>query len=116
MTATKPSLPSSFRKFGCLLVLVAIALGSMNCTAIGIGVGAGVGAVRQPEKTPSHIAIIKTERDEFGRQEPVSEPMSVGGHILVGGIAGFMLDVAAIALLTHALGKADFECDGVAHC
>lgn len=116
MTATKQSISSLFSKFGFLFVLVVIALGSANCTAVGVGVGAGVGAVRQPAKTPTHITIIKTERDEFGTQEPVAEPMSVAGHAVVGGVAGLMLDVAAVALLTHALGNADFECEGVAHC
>ncbi len=55
MSANKRSMPSLFRKFGFLLVLVTIAFGSVNCTAVGMGVG--VGAVRQPQKTPSHITM-----------------------------------------------------------
>ena len=116
MTATQRTLPSLYSKFGALLILVAMALTSINCTAVGMGVGAGVGTVRQPTKAPTEITIIKTERDEFGRQEPVSEPMSVGGHMLVGGAAGFLVDVAMLALLNSALSNADFECEGVAHC
>jgi len=86
------------------LVLVLSLFGThAGCTIVGVGTGAVVGLIRQP---------APQKRGPNGEQKPVSRPMSTLGHVAIGGLIGFALDMAAIAASATALLSVDYSCDG----
>ena len=78
--------------------------------------GAAIGTVRQPPTTPGHIELIPTQRNIRGTQEPIPRPASVKKHAVVGGVIGFVLDVAAVAATYYIIANSDPYCDGSHRC
>lgn len=88
-------------------LMLSIALLSSCTIALG-GAGTVIGYNRQPD---SEAAPPARYRDSKGKLQSPSGPMSIGGHLAVGAVTGFVIDIVIVALIASKIGDSCFGPD-----